>query len=69
MGADISLDVFALFWEREVEKQETGSSGELGLLSEMVQRWGHPHITEVTASGMDQAVLKLEQAQKHLEGC
>lgn len=61
MGADISPDVFALFWEREVEKQEAGSSGKVGFLSEMVQRWGHPHITEVTASGMDQPFSNLNK--------
>lgn len=54
VGSDTSLGVFTVFWERQVEEQQIGSSGELELSSRMVQRWGHPHVTEVTTSGVDQ---------------
>lgn len=37
-----------------MEVQQTGGSGQRGLFSRMVQRWGHPHVTKVTTSGVDQ---------------
>lgn len=41
--------------------EHTESSGDLGFLSGMGQRWCRPHVTEVTASGMDQLFSNLNE--------